>query len=109
LNEISKNNETKSVEEIKKEILDTYNFIELIEKQKCGLSFYKNPDYKITYDETLSANINGGKKKIMTIKKYKTKKTSKKKYKNKITKRFCKVKKSKKCNILYKKYKKNTI
>jgi hypothetical protein len=108
LNEISKNNEKKSVEEIKKEILDTYNFIELIEKQKCGLSFYKNPDYKITYDETLSANINGGRKN-MTMKKYKTKRTPKKKYKTNITKRFCKLKKSKKCNILYKKYKKNTI
>jgi hypothetical protein len=108
LNQISNNNETKSVEEFKKEILDIYNFIELLKDQKCGLSFYKDPDYMIKYDETLSANINGGRKN-MTLKKYKTKKTSKKKYKNKITKKFCKVKKSKKCNILYKKYKKNTI
>ena len=108
MNEISKNNETKSVEEIKKEILDTYNFIELIEKQKCGLSFYKNPDYKITYDETLSANINGGRKN-MTIKKYKNKRTPKKLYKVKSKKCNKYSMKNKKCNILYKKYKKNTI
>jgi hypothetical protein len=93
---------------IEKESKETIIFLEEFHNQKCGLSFYKNPDYMINYDETLSANINGGRKN-MTLKKYKTKKTSKKKYKTKITKRFCKVKKSKKCNILYKKYKKNTI
>lgn len=93
---------------IEKESKETIIFLEEFHNQKCGLSFYKNPDYKITYDETLSANINGGRKN-MTMKKHKIKRTPKKKYKTNITKRFCKLKKSKKCNILYKKYKKNTI
>lgn len=109
LNEMSKNNHTNSAEEIKKEILYTYNFIELIKGQKCGLSFYKNPDYKITYDDSLSANLNGGKKKIMTIKKYKNKRTPKKLYKVKSKKCNKYIMKTKKCNILYKKYKKNNI
>lgn len=110
LNEMSKKNHTNTAEEIKKEILDTYNFIQLIQEQKCGLSFYKNPDYKITYDGSLSANLNGGNKKFMTIKKYKFTKTPKKKYNAKSKKsNKCKTKKTKKCNILYKKYKKNTI
>lgn len=113
-NEISKKNESKSIEDIKDEIIneikETYKFTEFIREQKCGLSFYKNPDYKITYDGSLSANLNGGKKKFMTIKKYKFTKTPKKKYTAKTKKsNKGKTKKTKKCNILYKKYKKNTI
>jgi hypothetical protein len=82
-------NLSKSKEEIMKmfkdKIMETYNFLELIQEQKCGLSFYKNDDYKINYIENQSANIKGGnshsKKRIKkTINKYtnKNKKTIKK-------------------------------